>query len=89
MALRRGTAGGHWDKERGNEYGWTKHKIEERVGAVRSRLHHSGRVRTRLMRDEDDTACDATLMHNLLRELVDSTTLVPRDLTKLDHDLDD
>ncbi|WP_062207693.1 hypothetical protein [Streptomyces sp. NBRC 109706] len=66
------------------EYGWTKRKIEERVGAVRRRLHQSGRVPTKLMRDEDDDASDGTLMHNLLRELVDSTTLVPPDLAELD-----
>ncbi|MGK5531264.1 FHA domain-containing protein [Streptomyces sp. URMC 129] len=71
------------------EYGWTKRRIEERVTAVRRRLHQSGLVQGRLMRDEDDTTCDATLMHNLLRELVDSTTLVPPDLAELDRDLDD
>jgi hypothetical protein len=69
-------------------YGWTKRKVEDRVGAVRKRLHLSGSVRAKLMRDEDDDACDANLMHNLLRELVDSTTLVPPDLAELDRDLD-
>ncbi|MDT0268558.1 FHA domain-containing protein [Streptomyces sp. DSM 44915] len=71
------------------EYGWTKRRVEERVGAVRRRLHLSGRVQGKLVREEDDDASDATLMHNLLRELVDSTTLVPPDLTELDLALDE
>lgn len=70
------------------EYGWTKRRVEERVGAVRRRLHRSGRVQAKLVREADDDASDATLMHNLLRELVDSTTLVPPDLTELELALD-
>lgn len=71
------------------EYGWTTRKVQDRVGAVRKRLHQSGCVRSKLMREEDDDACDGTLMHNLLRELVDTTTLVPPDLAELDRALDD
>jgi len=71
------------------EFGWSKRKIEDRVAAVRRRLHDSGCVRAKLMRAEDDDACDATLMDNLLRELVDSTTLVPPDLDELDSAFDD
>jgi hypothetical protein len=71
------------------EYGWTRHKLEHRIGAVRRRLHESGCVRGTLMREEDDDVSDSTLMHNLLRELVDSTTLAPPDLVELDRDLDD
>ncbi len=70
------------------EYGWTKRKIEDRVRSVRKRLHESGCVRSKLVRNEDDDSCDATLMHNLLRELVESTTLVPPDLLELDRELD-
>jgi hypothetical protein len=70
------------------EFGWSKRKIEDRVAAVRRRLHDSGCVRAKLIRGEDDDACDGTLMHNLLRELVDSTTLVPPDLDELDRALD-
>ncbi|KAB8162878.1 FHA domain-containing protein [Streptomyces sp. 3MP-14] len=70
------------------QYGWTKRRVEERVGAVRRRLHRSGRVAAKLLREADDDASDATLMHNLLRELVDSTTLVPPDLTELELALD-
>ncbi|MBL1065270.1 FHA domain-containing protein [Streptomyces sp. 7-21] len=70
------------------EYGWTKRKVEDRVAAVRRRLHEAGTVRAKLVRDEDDDACDSTLMHNLLRELVESTTLVPPDLEVLDRGLE-
>jgi hypothetical protein len=71
------------------EFGWTKRKIEDRVASVRKRLHGSGYVINKLVRGENDDASDSTLMHNLLRELVDSTTLAPPDLAELDGDLDD
>ncbi|SOD62263.1 hypothetical protein SAMN06297387_10579 [Streptomyces zhaozhouensis] len=70
------------------EYGWTERRVQERVSAVRRRLDRSGLVEAKLLREADDDASDATLMHNLLRELVDSTTLVPPDLTALELALD-
>jgi hypothetical protein len=67
---------------------WTKKKIGHRVEDVRRRLHRSGRFPYKVMRDSEDGASDSTLMHNLLRGLVESTTLVPPDLTLLDEGFD-
>lgn len=64
-----------------SEKPWTKRRVEEVVAAVRRRLDASGRVKAKLRHDkESDDAYDSTLMHNLLTELVNSTTLVPTDL---------
>ncbi|MGP3967828.1 FHA domain-containing protein [Streptomyces sp. 6N223] len=64
---------------------WTTRRVDDILYAVRKRLHESGRVRRPLVPDTDNgRAYDNTLMHNLLTELVDSTTLVPPDLAELD-----
>ncbi|MGP4109649.1 FHA domain-containing protein [Streptomyces sp. 4N509B] len=68
---------------------WTKRRVEEVVGGVRRRLHASGRLSVDLVHDrESGQACDSTLMHNLLTEMVNSTTLVPPDLEELERKLD-
>ncbi|MET9296829.1 FHA domain-containing protein [Streptomyces sp. NPDC003077] len=65
---------------------WTPRRVEARVEAVRRRLDRGG-FPYPLLHDKDSGAVpsDNTLLHNLLRGLVESTTLVPPDLALLDE----
>ncbi|MGH3655585.1 MAG: hypothetical protein ACRDUA_02905 [Micromonosporaceae bacterium] len=65
---------------------WNGHRAANIVLAVRERLSAAG-VRG-LTRDEVGEPVGNTLNHNLIHELLESTTLTPRDLDQLsDHDL--
>jgi hypothetical protein len=68
---------------------WTEPKIAHKVEDVRNRLERSGDFRYDLRERQPRTASDNTLKHNLLKGLVESTTLVPPDLALLDDDLGD
>ncbi|MFI2027837.1 FHA domain-containing protein [Streptomyces buecherae] len=66
--------------------GWTVRKIEYRVEAVRRRLHRTG-FKYPLMHDNpEERPSDNSLLHNLLRGLVASTTLVPPDLELMEDE---
>ncbi|MBF6454713.1 FHA domain-containing protein [Nocardia cyriacigeorgica] len=62
--------------------GWTAKKVEHLVSGVRSRLSAAGV--SGLTREEVGEPIGNMLNHNLIRELLDSTTLVPPDLRLLD-----
>lgn len=62
--------------------GWTPKKLERRVSAVRDRLSRRGVPF--LTREEVGEPVGNTLNDNLLRELVRSTALTPKDLDLLD-----
>lgn len=62
--------------------GWTAKRVEHNVVAVRARLSKDGVAG--LTRDEVGEPVGNTLNHNLIRELMESTTLVPPDLGLLD-----
>ncbi|MFT2017583.1 FHA domain-containing protein [Streptomyces sp. 796.1] len=64
--------------------GWTARKIEYRVEAVRRRLHRTGFKYPLIHDNPDERPSDNTLLHNLLKGLVASTTLVPPDLDLMD-----
>lgn len=57
--------------------GWTHKKVEHLVVGVRNRLSRAGVAG--LTREEVGEPVGNTLNHNLLRELLESTTLVPPD----------
>ncbi|MGQ0466273.1 MAG: FHA domain-containing protein [Sporichthyaceae bacterium] len=63
--------------------GWTPKRVEHVVVAVRSRLCAAGVAG--LTREEVGEPVGNTLNDNLLRELLLSTTLVPRDLSLLEQ----
>jgi hypothetical protein len=63
--------------------GWTPKRVEHMVVAVRARLSRSGVPG--LTRDEVGEPVGNALNHNMIRELLESTTLVPPDLRLLDH----
>jgi hypothetical protein len=63
---------------------WNHKKVERVVAEVRNRL--SGNGVSGLTREEVGEPIGNTLNHNLIRELMESTTLVPPDLRILDHD---
>ncbi|AUA15418.1 FHA domain-containing protein [Streptomyces sp. SID8382] len=66
--------------------GWNERKIEYRIEAVRRRLHNTG-FRHPLMHDKSQgRPADNGLLHNLLKGLVESTTLVPPDLELIEDD---
>ncbi|MGK5533974.1 FHA domain-containing protein [Streptomyces sp. URMC 129] len=66
---------------------WTERKAEYRVEAIRRRLSRAGGFPHPLLREDDAVdVSDNSLMHNLLRGLVESTTLVPPDLLLIDPD---
>ncbi|MGH3542893.1 MAG: FHA domain-containing protein [Pseudonocardiaceae bacterium] len=62
--------------------GWTPKQVERMVGKIRSRLSRKGV--TGLTRKEVGEPVGNMLNHNLIRELMGSTTLVPLDLQLLD-----
>lgn len=62
--------------------GWTAKKLERRVSGVRERLSRRGVAQ--LTREEVGEPVGNTLNDNLLRELVRSTALTPKDLDLLD-----
>ncbi|MQY12461.1 hypothetical protein SRB5_25950 [Streptomyces sp. RB5] len=59
---------------------WTDRRIEHRVEVVRRRLQATGFARPL----RPDRPGDDTPLHNLIRALVESTTLVPPDLELID-----
>ncbi|MFD5828081.1 FHA domain-containing protein [Lentzea sp. NPDC060358] len=63
---------------------WNHKKVERVVTEVRNRLSSNGV--SGLTRDEVGEPIGNTLNHNLIRELMESTTLVPPDLRILDQD---
>ncbi|MFE6401642.1 FHA domain-containing protein [Streptomyces alboflavus] len=65
---------------------WNERRIEYRVEAVRRRLHDSGFPHPLLHDNSVGRPSDNSLLHNLLRGLVESTTLVPPDLCLMDDD---
>ncbi|MEU6999763.1 FHA domain-containing protein [Nonomuraea sp. NPDC046570] len=64
------------------EAGWTAKRVEHMVVAVRTRLSKGGVPG--LTREEVGQPVGNTLNHNLLSELLESTTLVPPDLRLID-----
>jgi hypothetical protein len=64
------------------EAGWTAKRVEHLVADIRTRLSRGGVAN--LTREEVGEPVGNMLNHNLLRELLLSTTLVPPDLTVLD-----
>ncbi|RKN07049.1 FHA domain-containing protein [Streptomyces radicis] len=71
------------------EESWGESKIAHRVEKVRTALEASGDFPYDLREQDPRGASDNTLKHNLLRGLVESTTLVPPDLDLLDRGLDE
>ena len=69
---------------------WNRRKIERKMRELRGRLDRDPKhdFPYRLMREDKSGPCDNNLLHNLLKGLVESTTLVPTDLALLDG-LDD
>ncbi|MCI2417902.1 FHA domain-containing protein [Saccharopolyspora sp. K220] len=63
--------------------GWTAKRVEHNVVAVRTRLSKDGVAG--LTRDEVGEPVGNSLNHNLIRELMTSTTLVPPDLELLNQ----
>lgn len=61
--------------------GWAPKRVERMVGAVRDRLSKAGVAG--LTREEIGEPVGNMLNHNLIRELMESTTLVPPDLRLL------
>jgi hypothetical protein len=66
--------------------GWTRKRIERKVSRLRQRLAHAGI--SGLLADEVDGPLGNQLNHNLIRELVESTTLVASDLAEIEARLD-
>lgn len=65
---------------------WNERRIEHRIEAVRRRLDSTG-FRYPLMHDKSQgRPGDNRLLHNLIRGLVESTTLVPPDLDLMEDD---
>ncbi|MFI7700103.1 FHA domain-containing protein [Nonomuraea sp. NPDC049480] len=69
------------------EDNWRKNIIEDRIEVVRRRLHAAGFPYPLLHDQAAGRPYDNNLLHNLLRGLVESTTLVPPDLNLLESDL--
>lgn len=59
---------------------WGARRIEYRLASLRRRLHEGGFPYPLLHDGDGGTPWDNNLLHNLLRGLVESTTLVPPDL---------
>ncbi|MGW0707496.1 FHA domain-containing protein [Streptomyces sp. NPDC002643] len=67
---------------------WTSRKIEHRIEAVRRRLHPTGFRYPLIHDDSESRPSDNRFLHNLLRGLVESTTLVPPDLDLMEDEAD-
>ncbi|UUU19148.1 FHA domain-containing protein [Streptomyces sp. DSM 40750] len=66
--------------------GWNERRIEHRIEAVRRRLDRAG-FRYPLLHDKSEgRPGDNRLLHNLIKGLVESTTLVPPDLDRMEDD---
>jgi hypothetical protein len=65
---------------------WTEPRVAHKVEDVRHRLEQSGDFRYDLREKDPRGPSDNSLKHNLLRGLVESTTLVPPDLALLDDE---
>ncbi|MEV6336229.1 hypothetical protein AB0M12_16080 [Nocardia vinacea] len=63
--------------------GWTTRRVEHLVEKIRARLSANGVAG--LTREEVGEPVGNTLNHNLIRELMDSTTLIPPDLRLLEY----
>ncbi|MGW7349750.1 FHA domain-containing protein [Streptomyces sp. NPDC054784] len=68
---------------------WSERRIEYRVGIVRQRLNDGGFPQALFQGADSGGPCDNNLIHNLLKGLVESTTLVPPDLRLIDDDPED
>ncbi|GAA4058665.1 FHA domain-containing protein [Streptomyces shaanxiensis] len=67
---------------------WNERKIEFRVEAVRRRLHGTG-FKYQLLHDKSEgRPVDNSLLQNLIKGLVESTTLVPPDLELMEDEAD-
>ncbi|MGC9541271.1 FHA domain-containing protein [Streptomyces sp. UG1] len=65
---------------------WTARRIEHRIEVVRHRLHRTG-FRYPVLHDKSEgRPGDNRLLHNLIKGLVESTTLVPPDLDLMEDD---
>jgi hypothetical protein len=64
--------------------GWNERRIEYKLAALRHRLHDAGFPYPLVHESDAGTPWDNNLLHNLLRGLVESTTLVPPDLEEVD-----
>ncbi|MEV0218355.1 FHA domain-containing protein [Streptomyces sp. NPDC050704] len=65
---------------------WTESRIEHRMEAVRRRLDGAGFKYPLLHDKSEGRPGDNRLLHNLLKGLVESTTLVPPDLDRMEDD---
>ncbi|MGV9377611.1 FHA domain-containing protein [Nonomuraea sp. NPDC003707] len=65
---------------------WRAGIVEDRIEAVRHRLHAAGFTYPLRHDRSEGRPYDNNLLHNLLRGLVESTTLVPPDLDLLETD---
>ncbi|MFI6498127.1 hypothetical protein [Nonomuraea typhae] len=68
---------------------WSERKIEARVETVRRTLNKMGFPYPLIHDMATGRPSDNNLLHNLLRGLVDSTTLVPPDLARVEDDRHD
>lgn len=66
---------------------WSERRIEHRIVAVRRRLQNAGFPHPLLHDKESGAPSDNNLLHNLLKGLVESTTLVPPDLELMDDEV--
>ncbi|MFG2555544.1 FHA domain-containing protein [Streptomyces sp. NPDC048581] len=67
---------------------WNERRIEFRIEAVRRRLHGTGFKYPLLHDKAEGRPADNSLLHNLIRGLVESTTLVPPDLELMEDEAD-
>ncbi|MEC3994943.1 FHA domain-containing protein [Actinacidiphila sp. DG2A-62] len=63
---------------------WSERRIEYKLAGLRRRLHDAGFPYALLHEGDGGAPWDNNLLHNLLRGLVESTTLVPPDLELLE-----
>jgi hypothetical protein len=68
---------------------WSERRIEYKLSSVRRRLDGAGFPYPLMHEKDAGTPWDNNLLHNLLRGLVESTTLVPPDLDLIDTEPDD
>jgi hypothetical protein len=65
---------------------WTERRVEHRIEAVRRRLDRAGFKYPLLHDKAEGRPGDNRLLHNLIKGLVESTTLVPPDLDRMEDD---